>query len=71
MLVLLHLDLEGIIEVDTDPKGGFVSLKVSSSSDRVLCVYTPSGYSSRGQLTRGRFAEGLQNYTWRLSLCYG
>ena len=71
MLVLLHLDLEGIIEVDTDPKGGFVSFKVSSSNDRVLCVYAPSGYNPRRQLARGRFVEGLQNYTWRLSLCYG
>ena len=26
MLVLLHLDLEGIIEVDTDPKGGLCPL---------------------------------------------
>ena len=48
MLVLLHLDLEGIIEVETDPKGVFVSFKVSSSNDRVLCVYTPSEYIALG-----------------------
>ena len=28
-LALLHLGLEGISEVDTDPKGGFVSFKVT------------------------------------------
>ena len=27
-----------------------------------LCVYDPSGYSTREQLARGRFFEGLQNY---------
>ena len=37
MLFLLHLGLEGITEVDTDPKGRFVSFKVTPSNDRVLC----------------------------------
>ena len=55
MLVLLHLDLEGITEVDTDPKGRFVSFKGTASNDRVLCVYAPSGYSTRDQLARGAF----------------
>ena len=62
MLVLLHLGLEGITEVDTDPKGRFVSFKVTPSNDRVLCVCAPPGYSTRKQLARGRFFEGLQNY---------
>ena len=39
LLVLLHPGLEGITEVDTDPKGRFVSFKVTPSNDRVLCVY--------------------------------
>ena len=39
LLVLLHLGLEGITEVDTDPKGRFVSFKVTACNDRVLCVY--------------------------------
>ena len=39
LLVLLHLGLEGVTEVDTDPKGRFVSFKVTPSNDRVLCVY--------------------------------
>ena len=39
LLVLLLLSLEGVTEVDTDPKGRFVSLKVTPSNGRVLCVY--------------------------------
>ena len=62
MLVLFHLGFEGITEADTDPKGRFVSFKVTPSNDRVLYVYVPSGYSNREQLARGRFFEGLQNY---------
>ena len=50
------------LKVDTDPKGRFVSFKSTPSNDRVLCVYAPSGYSTRKQLDRGRFFEGLQNY---------
>ena len=33
MLFLLHLGLEGITEVDTYPKGRFVSYKVTPSND--------------------------------------
>ena len=36
MLFLLHLGLEGITEVDPDPKGRFASFKVTPSNDRVL-----------------------------------
>ena len=39
LLVLLNLGLEGVTKVDTDPKGRFVSFKVTPSNDRVLCVY--------------------------------
>ena len=39
LLVLLRLGLEGVTQVDTDPKGRFVSFKVTPSNDRVLCVY--------------------------------
>ena len=38
MRFLLHLGLEGITEVDTNPKGRFVSFKVTPSNDRVLLV---------------------------------
>ena len=36
MLFLLHLGLEGITEVDTDPKGRFVSFKVTTSNESSL-----------------------------------
>ena len=39
-----------------------MSFKVTLSNDRVLCVYAPSGNSTREQLASGRFSEGLQNY---------
>ena len=38
MLFLLHLGLEGVTEVDTDPKERFVSLKVTSSNEGSLLV---------------------------------
>ena len=61
-LALLYLGLEGITKVDTDPKGRFVCFNVTPSKHRVLCIYTPSGCSTREQLARGRSFEGLQNY---------
>ena len=50
------------LKVDTDPKGRFVSFTFTPSNDRVLCVYAPSVYSTRDQLDRELFFEGLQNY---------
>ena len=60
MLFLLHLSLEGVTEVDTDRKGRFVSFKVTTSNESSVCA--PSGYSTKEQLARGHFFEGLQNY---------
>ena len=62
LFVLLHLGLEGVTKVDTEPKEKFVFFKVTSSNDRVLSVCTPSSHSTREQLAKGRFFEGLQNY---------
>ena len=39
-----------------------MSFKATASSYRVLCVYAPSGYSTRDQQTRRRFFEGHQYY---------
>ena len=39
LLALLHLGLEGVTEVDTDPKGRLMSFNATPSNDRVLCVY--------------------------------
>ena len=58
MLFLLHLGLEGVIEVDTDPRKRFLSFKVTMG----FSVCAPSEYSTREQLARGRFFEGLQKY---------
>ena len=57
----LYLGLEDVTEVDNDPKGRLVSFRVALSNERVLCVYAPSGDSTREQLARGRFFEELQN----------
>ena len=62
LLVLLHLGLEGVTEVDTDPKWRSVSFNVTPFNDRVLCVYAPSGYSTKEQLDRRCFFEELQIY---------
>ena len=61
MLSLLHLGLEVITEVGTDPTEKFVSFKFTLCNDRVVCVYAPSGYSTREQLAKRRFFEGIQN----------
>ena len=37
----LHPGLEGVTEVDTDPKGRFVLFKVTLSNNRVLCFCAP------------------------------
>ena len=62
LLGQLHPGLEDVTVVDTDPKGGFVSVKITLSNSRLLCVCSPSGYSTREQLFKGRFFGGLQNY---------
>ena len=58
MLFLLHLGLEGVTEVDTDPKERFVSFKVTTSNESSVCA--PSEYSTREQLAREHFFEVLQ-----------
>ena len=57
ILVLLHPGFDHVSDIDTDPKGRFVS-----SNDRVFCIYAPSGHNNRQQLARGCFFEGLQTY---------
>ena len=61
ILFLLHLGLEGITEVDTDPKGEFVSFKVTPSNDRVLFVPL-QGIAPENSWLGERFFEGIQNY---------
>ena len=42
MLFLLHLGLEGVTEVDTDPKERFVSFKVTTTNEGSLFVLLQS-----------------------------
>ena len=62
LVALLHLGLEGVTEVNTDPKWGFLSFKGTLSTDRVLCVYASSGHNTTEQLAWEHFFEGLQDY---------
>ena len=62
ILILLHPGLPDVTEIDSDPNGRFVSLKVAPSDERILCVYAPSGHSNREQLARRCFFEELHNY---------
>ena len=62
LLSQLHPGLEGVTEVDTDPKGRFVSFKVTLSNNKVHCVSATSGHNTREQLVRGCSFERLQNY---------
>ena len=61
MFFLLHLGLEGITEVDTDPKGRFVSFKVTTSNESSLFVPF-QGIAPENSWLGERFFEGLQNY---------
>ena len=66
LLVLLYLGIEGVTEVDTDPKGRFASFKVTPSNERVLYVY------ALGKLPRNSCLEGvsLKNYKiiWNIKM---
>ena len=57
---MLHLGLQGLTEVDTDPKRSLVSFKVTPPNDRVLCVHALG--MAPGKLSIERFFEGLQNH---------
>ena len=61
LLILLHPDLEGVTEVDIDPKRRFVSVNVTPFNDRFLCVYAPSGHNTREQQARGYFFQWQQH----------
>ena len=60
LVVLLHPDLEGVTEVDTDPKRRFLLFRFTTSNDRVICVYAPSGHNTREELANGHFFEGYK-----------
>ena len=64
MFFFIHLGLEGITEVDTDPKGRFVSFKVTPSNESSLFVSLQGVAPDSSWLGRGGACcfEGLQNY---------
>ena len=68
MIFLLHLGPEGITEIDTDPKGRFVSIKVTPSYDTVLCLclfkVQHQGAAGWG---RGAFSKDFK-IIWKLKL---
>ena len=57
LLILFHLGLEGITEVDTDPKEKFVSFKVTPSNDRVFCVWPLQGIAPGNSWLEGAFLK--------------
>ena len=65
LLVLPHPGLESITKFDPDPKVRFISFKVTTSNDRVLCVYGPSRHSAREQV-----AVYLKDYKiiWKIKM---
>ena len=62
LLSHLHPDLEGVTEVDTDPKGRFVLFRVTLYNNKVLWVSATSVHNTKEQLVRGRSFDRLQNY---------
>ena len=60
MLFLLHLGLEGITEVDTDPKGRFVSFKVTTSNESSLFVPL-QGIAPESSWLGGAFLKDYKN----------
>ena len=59
MLFLLHLSLEGVTEVDTDPKGRFVSFKVTNSNESSLFVPL-QGIAPENTWLGGAFLKGYK-----------
>ena len=60
MLFLLHLSLEGVTEVDTDPKERFVSFKVTTSDETSLLVIL-QGIAPEGSWLVGAFLNDYKN----------
>ena len=61
LLVLLHWVLKVSLRLTLIQKARLCPLRLLPLMTE-FCVYAPSGYSTREQLARGRFFEGLQNY---------
>ena len=53
------------LKVDTDPKGRFVSFKLTPSNDRVLCVHAPQGIAPGNSWTGGVSLKDYQS-KWKI-----
>ena len=60
MLFLLHLGLEGVTEVDTDPKERFVSFQVTTPNESSLFVPL-QGIAPEGSWLGGAFLKDYKN----------
>ena len=63
----LHPGLEGVTEVDIDPKGRFVSFKVTLSNNRVLCFLPLKGIKPESSWLKG---VSLKDYkiAWKINV---
>ena len=63
----LHPGLEGVTEVDIDPKGRFVSFKVTLSNNRVLCFVPLKGITPESSWLKG---VSLKDYKiiWKVNV---
>ena len=63
ILFLLHLGLEGVTELDTDPKERFVSSSQVTTTSNESSLFVPlQGIAPEASWLGGRFFEGLQKY---------
>ena len=60
MLFLLYLGLEGVTEVETDPKARFVSFKVTTSNESSLSVPL-QGIAPESSWLRRAFLKDYKN----------
>ena len=60
MLFLLHLGVEGVTEIDTDPKESFVSFKVTTSNKSSLFVHLQS-IATESRWLGGAFLKDYKN----------
>ena len=66
MLFVLHLGLEGITEVDTDPEGRFVSFKVTTSNESSLSV-SLKDIAPENRLLGGAFLKDYK-IIWKIKM---
>ena len=61
MLFLPHLGLEGVTEVDTDPKERFVSFQVTTTSNESSLFVSLQGIAQERSWLRGTILKDYKN----------